>query len=156
MKRQKYKNYLLVCILLIVCLLIFHNSMYPIIQSDQQSGFVRHILNQLFSNIGCNIVLSQFAVQKLAHFTEYLLLGIFLTFTIRVIHINLNQVFFLQLFLFLAIPILDETIQLAYNGRNSSMIDVLIDFAGCMAGMGLNRLILLLCHVHGKESNKIR
>jgi VanZ family protein len=128
--------------------------MYPIVQSEKQSEFVRHILNQFFSNIGCNIVLSQFAVRKLAHFTEYFFLGILLTFTIRMIHKNLNGLFFLQLFLFLAIPVLDETIQLASNGRNSSVIDVLIDFSGCMVGMGLYRLIL--CHTHDKKSQHLR
>lgn len=141
MKKQKYKKYLLLCIPTLVCLLIFHNSMYPIAQSNLQSGFVLRSLNRFLAGIGFHHVLTQFAVRKLAHFTEYFFFGLLLTLSVRVMDRKLKHAVTFELFLFLAVAVLDETIQLRSNGRNSSVIDVWIDFAGCIAGMGLNCLI---------------
>jgi VanZ family protein len=136
------KDFLWVGITLIVVLLIFHNSMYPLKQSDLQSGFVLSFLNHLFSKTGHNIVFTQFMVRKMAHFTEYFLFSILLTVTLWAIRNSLDGTFFFELFLFLAIPVLDENIQIFYPGRTSNVRDVLIDFAGCVVGIGLCRLIL--------------
>jgi VanZ family protein len=136
------RNFIWIGITLIAVLLIFHNSMYPLSQSDLQSGFVLRLLNRLFSKTGYEIVFTQFMVRKLAHFTEYFLFGFLLTVTIRAIRKSLDGTFFFEMFLFLAVPVLDETIQIFYPGRTSNVRDVLIDFAGCMVGMGLCRLIL--------------
>ena len=141
MKNKKIKDFLWVGIPLLTLLLIFHNSMYPIIQSDQQSGFVLRTLNRFLAANGLNVVLTQFEVRKLAHFIEYLIFGFLLTVTIRMIRKKRNGLFFVELFLFLAFPVIDETIQLNYSGRGSSVLDVLIDFGGCMVGMGLCRLL---------------
>lgn len=135
------KNFLLVGIPLLALLLIFHNSMYPIVQSDQQSEVVLRALNRFFAANGLHVVFTQFEVRKLAHFTEYLIFGSLLTVTIQMIQKKLAGFFFLELFLFLAFPVIDETIQLRYPGRGSSVRDVLIDFAGCVVGMGISRLI---------------
>ena len=39
MKQRTNKNFLLVLIPIVVCLLILHNSMDPIAKSDMQSGY---------------------------------------------------------------------------------------------------------------------
>lgn len=135
------KNFLWAVIPIFALLLIFHNSMYPLRQSDQQSGFVLRALNRFFTANGLNVILTQFEVRKLAHFIEYLIFGFLLTVTIRMIRKNRNGLFFLELFFFLAFPVVDETIQLRYPGRGSSVRDVLIDFAGCVIGMGICRLL---------------
>lgn len=122
-------------------LLIFHNSMYPIVQSDQQSGAVLNVLNRFFAANGLDVVLSQFVVRKLAHFIEYLIFGFLLTVTFQVIWKKRNNFFFAELFLVLAFPVVDETIQLSYPGRGSSVGDVLIDFVSCIVGMGICRSI---------------
>ena len=141
MQNKKIKNLLWVGIPILALLFIFHNSMYPIIQSDQQSGFVLDALNRYFAANGLNVALTQFEVRKLAHFIEYLIFGFLLTVTIRVIQKNSSGFSFFELFLFLVFPIIDETIQLRYPGRGSSVRDVLIDFAGCVIGMGICRLV---------------
>lgn len=156
MQNHKDKNMLWVGIPLIAILLIFHNSMYPIAQSDFQSGFFQRVLNLFFSKIGYNIVFSQFMVRKLAHFIEYFCFGFLLTVTVWMIGKKRNGFFFFELFLFLAVPVLDETIQLFYQGRTSSVLDVLIDFSGCVIGMGLCRLIRRVFSSNRKDSQHFR
>jgi VanZ family protein len=138
---MKKKSYIAVFVTLAAAIVILHNSMYPIAQSDLQSGFVLHALNRFFSGKGHDLVLTQYIVRKLAHFTEYFFFGLLLTITLRTFHKMLQGVFFLELFLFLAVPMVDETIQIFYQGRTSNVVDVWIDFSGCIAGMGLCYLI---------------
>jgi VanZ family protein len=126
-------------ILLVACLLIFHNSMYPLAQSDLQSGAVMGTLNYLLGKMNLHFTFTQFAVRKLAHFTEYFLFGIILSMTIWTF--TKNKCIFFELFLFLAVPVADETIQIFYDGRTSSVRDVMIDFFGCLAGMALYRVV---------------
>lgn len=141
---MKKKSYTAVFVTLAAAVVILHNSMYPIAQSNLQSGFVLRALNRFFSGKGYDLVLTQYIVRKLAHFTEYFFFGLILTAAVFIIRRNFLGAFFFELFLFLAVPVLDETIQLAYQGRNSSVVDILIDFAGCIAGVGLCRLILYI------------
>lgn len=144
MQNRNIKNFLWVGIPLLALLFIFHNSMYPIVQSDQQSGVVLRALNRFFTANGFHVILTQFEVRKLAHFIEYLIFGFLLTVTILRIRKNRNGFFFFELFFFLAFPVVDETIQLRYPGRGSSVRDVLIDFAGCVIGMGICQLVFRL------------
>jgi len=138
---MKKNSYIAVFVTLAAAIVILHNSMYPIAQSDLQSGFVLRALNRFFSRMGCDVILTQYMIRKLAHFTEYFFFGLLLTITLRTIHKILHNVFFLELFLSLAVPMVDETIQIFYQGRTSNVIDVWIDFSGCIAGMGLCYLI---------------
>lgn len=144
MKQQTNKNYLLVLIPIAVCLLIFHNSMDPIVKSDVQSGFVLRVLNHILAHFGCHHELTQFTVRKLAHFTEYFIFGFALTAILPALGRDGKPAPFLGLFVFLLVPLFDETIQLGSSGRNSSVLDVWLDFAGCVAAMALCSLIRCL------------
>jgi VanZ family protein len=141
MQNKKIQNLFWVGIPILALLLIFHNSMYPLIQSDLQSGVVLNALNRFFADHGIDAVLTQFEVRKLAHFIEYFIFGFLFTVAIQTIRKRLPGSFFFELFYFLAFPVVDETIQLYSPGRGSSVSDVLIGFASCMIGMGLCRLI---------------
>ena len=116
--------------------------MYSTAQSHLQSGLFQRFLNGLLAKLGIKVSLTQFIIRKLAHFTEYFLFGIMLTVAIRFVRKDLHGTLFFEMFLFLACPAVDETIQMFYKGRTSSVRDVWIDFAGCMVGMGLYRLFL--------------
>ena len=160
MKNQNFRNFFFIAITLVILLLILHNSMYPINQSDLQSGVVLNALNRFFAVNKCNVVLTQFEVRKLAHFIEYFIFGCLLTFAVRIIQKQLAGTFFFEGFLFLVFPVIDETIQLNYLGRGSSVRDVLIDFAGCVIGMGICRLIFRNSKVDtensGSSANQIK
>ncbi len=119
----------------VVCFWIFHNSMHSLTQSDKQSGMVMDALNYLSRRLGLHIVFTQFMVRKMAHFTEYFIFGNILTITTRIIWKSLKSHIFFELFLFLAVPVADETVQMFFDGRTSNVLDVLIDFSGCVVGM---------------------
>ena len=148
---MKKKSYIAVFVTLAAVIVILHNSMYPIAQSDLQSGFVLRALNRFFSRMGCDVILTQYMIRKLAHFTEYFFFGLLLTITFQINHKRTQNIFFFELFIFFAIPVVDETIQIFYEGRTSNVIDVWIDFAGCMAGMGIYYLIRALFHLFMKH-----
>lgn len=154
MKKESNRNVFWLGITFAVFLLILHNSMYPIAQSDLQSGLALRALNRFFADMGYDVAFTQYAVRKLAHFVEYFFFGLLLTAAVRAVRESLRGAFFFELFLFLAVPVLDETIQLAYQGRNSSVFDVLIDFAGCVVGMGLYRLLFRATHTNGRHLRK--
>ena len=144
MKKSKYIKIISIILTIGFTLYIYHNSMYDIKQSDIQSGVVLRYLDKIFARMGYDVTFTQYVVRKLAHFTEYFILGMIVTITLRVFSKNLNKYLFFELFLFFAVPVLDESIQMFYKGRSSSVLDVLIDFAGCIVGLGLSRLLVHL------------
>ena len=74
---------------------IFSNSLKDAAASSSQSGavraFLQKILDALFSG---SVVLSSHFVRKLAHFSEYALLGAMLFFTYRAYTSELNKFLF--------------------------------------------------------------
>lgn len=141
MQNRKIKKLFWAGISLLALLFIFHNSMYPIVQSDQQSGAVLHALNRFLNASGFPAALTQFEVRKLAHIIEYFIFGCLFTGTVQMISEKPADLFSLELFLFLVFPVVDEAIQLNYPGRTSSVSDVLIDFVSCAAGTCICRMI---------------
>lgn len=101
MKKQNVKENIIVLICCVVCFWIFHNSMYPLTQSDKQSGVVMNALNYIFRRLELHIVFTQFMVRKMAHFTEYFIFGIVLTITTRIIWKSFKSHIFLSSFCFL-------------------------------------------------------
>ncbi len=91
-------------------------------------------------------------IRKLAHFTEYALLGI-LTASL-IMHLS-RRVSFLRPWLRWAIPLVfcllyavsDEVHQI-FTGRNPAATDVCIDFAGAVLGVVLTHLsVFLICRI---------
>lgn len=106
-------------------------------------------LNYILRRLGLHIVFTQFMVRKMAHFTEYFIFGIVLTITTRIIWKSFKSHIFFELFLFLAVPVADETIQMFFDERTSNVLDVLIDFSGCVVGM----LIYILVRSSSEHNN---
>lgn len=96
---------------------IFSNSLKNSQESASQSGAVREwiqtILDALFSG---SVVISSHAVRKLAHFSEYALLGAMLLFTWRAYTAERKRLLFPALVAALA-PFLDEGLQFFSEGR---------------------------------------
>jgi hypothetical protein len=139
MKKEEWKQLLFQALPILVVLWIFHNSMFSGEQSDEQSNFVLMFFENLFSRVGISVTLTPFAVRKLAHLTEYFLFGLTLSLSLWK---QGKQIFPSALFWLLAVPLVDETIQLFYPGRNGSVVDIWIDFSGCLIGLGLICLII--------------
>lgn len=69
-------------------------------------------------------------IRKLAHMFEFGLLGLSLCFLFNSFNLGKHNIVIYALFILLFIAVVDETIQRDVVGRESSTIDVLIDFAG--------------------------
>lgn len=74
-------------------------------------------------------------LRKLAHFSEFALLGVWLTWLWGMLGKRKPEIFALPLLCGLLSACVDETIQLFIDGRGSSITDVWIDTCGCVLGI---------------------
>lgn len=120
--------------ILTICF-IFYNSTRNGTDSSSASNSVTSFLNNILLTLHINININSYFVRKLAHFFEFFLLGMFITFTFESFTGNEIKYLGYILFLSLLVPVLDETIQLFSVGRSSKVLDVLIDFSGAITGI---------------------
>ena len=121
------------CVVLLSCCLIFiwGNSLLPGEISGAISDFVKNILAAIFEQGKPEPENSGFLLRKLAHFSEYAVLGWLLTGSLyRAKSFLLLKPLAAGLFLALC----DETLQLFVAGRGSQVQDIWIDLAGVTAG----------------------
>ena len=113
--------------------LIWGHSLQPADISSGESGFFLAYLSKLLPAVFGG-PWGEFSLRKLAHFTEYFILGVLLTIERwKSGHrqwSDLWNVFFVGL----GISFIDETIQLFVVGRSGEIRDVWIDFAGVFVG----------------------
>lgn len=138
--KNRIRRRIFTVITLLFVLFIFHNSMFPGPQSSSQSQYVMNLLNHMLGALRSPVSLSEHFVRKADHFTEYFALGIIMLITVRSYHKPVRNSLFAGMFFLLLIPVIDEFIQLFTPQRGSSVLDVLLDFGGGIAGM-------LLCHL---------
>lgn len=123
---------------------IFGNSRQLASASGLKSQNVTLWLNNIVAKTGVGFRFTEHIVRKLAHFSEFALLGFWGMFTLRV-YTKRTVAFVCWPLLFgLSVATMDETIQLFVDGRGSDVKDVVIDFAGVLAGLCLAMLIQLL------------
>lgn len=121
------------------------------------SGAVREFINHIFKAVGLPFELNDLIVRKLAHFTEFAVLGVLLSITIYLYISKRRRTFFITLPAGLAVAVCDELIQMTSEGRACQITDVLIDFSGILFGALIIRLILYFIYRHQqkKEGNGI-
>lgn len=117
---------------------IFIMSSFNSHESSQQSGvivdFVAHILN-----INNHELLS-LIVRKLAHFTEYLILGILI---INLLKDYTNNPLFISIIICLIYATSDEFHQLFVPGRSCQLRDIMIDTLGSILGIFLYKILII-------------
>ena len=160
MKSHK-KNIFVGATLLWICI-IFSFSLQPAEVSENLSSDVgRILLENLFPEVlecsGDSTIDSlgvfHFFLRKAAHFTEYFVLGILMTITLRKFAWKKRRYCNLAVILLcILVASMDETIQLFVSGRSGQISDVLLDCTGALLGMGLIKSIYL--HFR-KECGKI-
>lgn len=138
------KRQLLLCgsISVLLLLLIWSNSLQPATASDALSTGVLAQLQQFWYNItGSAFPLSNHLLRKIAHFSEFFLLGLFTTFTGAAC--SQKKIRFLPAVLYVGLlsAVLDETIQYFSPGRGPQVMDVLIDHSGFCCGLLLALLL---------------
>lgn len=122
-----------VCIL---TLLIWGNSMRTATQSAQQSGSVLAVLAPWLDALGIQPEAFHNILRKLAHFSEYGLLGLLWTAELwSGPHHRKGRGSVERLGLCMFTALVDETIQLFMPGRSGEIRDVWIDSAGALTGI---------------------
>ena len=117
-------------------LIIWGQSLLPVKASAAESGWLRTaVIDPLLALFGLGPV-GDYFVRKLAHFTEFLLLGLSSTLLWRGKVLRALQTAFLAAFL-------DETIQL-FSDRSAQISDVWLDLFGAAVGCCLCWLALKL------------
>lgn len=119
---------------------IFSNSLKSAYLSDLDSGFVTTVVNQVFDVFTINVPFEMLhhLIRKLAHFSEYLILGILLTISYHKYPLSKHKLSYL---IFIITPIIDETIQTFSPGRCFAINDILIDSLGLLVGFLSYKLV---------------
>lgn len=111
--------------------IIFYNSLLPLRQSSQLSGWVTALTQLLAQHLDIRLTGDvEHHIRKLAHFCEFALLGLLLCHSFSALGVSNRTATGYILFLALFAAVLDEYIQSFSPGRGSMVKDVLLDFSG--------------------------
>lgn len=111
--------------------IIFYNSLLPLRQSSQLSGWVTALTQLLAQHLDIHLAGDvEHHIRKLAHFCEFALLGLLLCHSFSALGVSNRTATGYILFLALFAAVLDEYIQSFSPGRASRVKDVLLDFSG--------------------------
>lgn len=111
--------------------IIFYNSLLPLRQSSQLSGWVTALTQLLAQHLDIRLTCDvEHHIRKLAHFCEFALLGLLLCHSFSALGVSNRTATGYILFLALFAAVLDEYIQSFSPGRACRVTDVLLDFSG--------------------------
>ena len=142
---QNLRKHLFLILTLCWISVIFSFSLQNGSLSSLQSGFFSTRIHQFLLSMSINIEKStvSFIIRKLAHFTEFFILGCLVRKS--TLDIKDNRL----LYIIFLVPILDEFIQSFVPDRAMSVIDMGIDSMGIITG------IVLITLIHTYMSRKL-
>ena len=128
--KLKRTIYFIAYVLWIVSILAF--SLQTGEDSSMTSGLVVNLIADTLGglNIAVSIEVLSLIIRKLAHFTEYMVLGYI---SHRNVKLSNQKGYYVSILL----PFLDELLQTTIDGRAGRMLDVGIDLLGYFAGVSL-------------------
>lgn len=130
---------------------IWGNSMTPGTESQEMSRGVLQWISEILSLSESAQETMHLLIRKGAHFCEFAILGVLLTWLISMAGRCGTSLYCPALLGGLLTACVDETIQIFSEGRSSSLMDVWLDTCGVLAGMAL----LLLGH-HFMKNKKCK
>ncbi len=135
---EKTQKRIRLCVVLLTINLVFiwGNSMLPASVSGALSGWLKDLLSAIFPGEGEESQ-GDGLLRKLAHFMEFMSLGMLLGCLYGMLREKLMEIVTLSLACGFIVACLDETIQIFSPGRNSSFVDVGIDTCGAAVGIAL-------------------
>ena len=150
---QKYGKWVSLGACLLWCAVIFRFSLSSGSDSAVTSGRVLMFCNSLFEGLHLPLRLTAVAVRKLAHFTEFFVLGALLLPTLM-LH-GFGHPLLVAAPCALLVAAVDESIQAFVPGRAPSVLDVLLDLSGALCGsLAFLALCLLLLYIKKKRLQK--
>ena len=153
-RRKLFVCCLLAVLTLLWTIVIFAQSAKNGEQSSNESNKVVEIIENVVEKIDPDIRISSHAVRKLAHFSEYLLLGFLAALFVGVAD---GRWLYIGAWLYaVSVAFCDEfAIQRFSEGRAPQFTDVMIDSAGALTGLLLAiGLFCVLGFVKNAKSNK--
>ena len=141
-KKRRVLSVVLICLCIVTVAFIWGNSMLGSKASSNVSNSVLGALDPIIRRFGI-VSRNDLWLRKLAHFTEFAALGAELLFLAAVRRRLGLQAASNCAFAALLVALTDETIQLI-SGRNSQVLDVLLDFSGALTGILIAWLICRL------------
>lgn len=141
---MKIKKIISIILVILWMGLIFKMSSYNGIDSGNQSGFIVNFIANIF-NIN-NLDIISFIVRKIAHLSEYLILGILVHNLIK----NYNKKTFIAILICIIYAISDEIHQIFVPGREFKLLDICIDSIGSIIGIYMYKYILYIINKYKK------
>ena len=120
------KKISIILVIIWMILIFIFSNMNGTLSSMQSDGIVTEIAN-IFNYSG-NLDILSIIVRKLAHFTEYLVLGILVLNACK--YNNVKDMLKLSILICILYALGDEIHQLFIRGRSGEILDVLIDTLG--------------------------
>ena len=154
MKKKNFLNILIwIAVGAYICW-IFSNSLTIGEYSSAASTKVANFLMRYVTRAGFTIDFNLFHhyIRKLAHFSEYALLGFIIVLAIRVAPLMKSR-FLNFVLIMVGIPLIDDGLQKFVPGRASAFLDSFIDMAGILAGAFVAYvLVLIILDIFKKRS----
>ena len=150
--RQKIRRIVFLFLTAAFTIFIFANSLTVGEESAKQSNFVLDIVLSVLSFFGikADADLLFVLIRKLAHFSEYFVLGLLAFFALY--NPSKRKITFFAPLYCLLVAVADEFImQRITEGRSPQITDVLIDFAGVVFGL---LIVFGVIYLRTKKSNK--
>ena len=123
---------------------IFYNSSLNADESTEQSSPLTDLINGWLRSAGISFTLTEGIVRKLAHFTEYSVLGALMLTTVYLYTGRRGKTLCIATPAGILVSVCDELIQLIPEGRSSEVRDVLIDSGGVLFAAIIVMIIISL------------
>lgn len=142
---MKKRNFLIWILVIVYVGWIFSNSLAIGEVSSAASTKVANFLLNYVTRAGFSIDFNLFHhyIRKLAHFSEYALLGFMIVIAIRIAPLMKSK-FLNFVLLMIAIPLTDEGIQRFVPERAGAFLDSFLDMAGILAGAFVGYVLVLI------------
>lgn len=137
------KKVISIILVILWMLLIFSMSSFNGTESNNQSGFIVNIISNIL-NIN-NLENLSFIIRKIAHFTEYLILGILVTNMIK----QYNKKWYITLIICILYALSDELHQILTPGRTFKIFDIIVDSIGSISGLILFNIKNIIYKIKG-------
>lgn len=135
MNKKRIAVALLSLVIILIVLFIFGNSLKSREESKKDSDTIAEVIEPIVEAVcGREVENVGFIVRKMAHLTEFCILGLAVSGLVLVVDYNRKWWLCGYGLLFgLLVAVCDEFIQ-SFVGRGSAVSDVLIDFSGAIMG----------------------
>lgn len=130
---------------------IFYNSSQDAVESTERSSPLTDWINGILAGFPIPFSVTENFIRKLAHFTEYSILGALLSVTYYLYFHRIKTALISTLISGAVIATIDEIIQLFPAGRSCQISDILLDCCGVAFATAIVMLI-----IRAIENNRLK